>query len=120
LLPAPETVAQASKATSPHWPWIPTAVGAGAAVAAGLCLLVAKSRYDAMADRSKLHVEIIELKNEGEAWQTAAMVTSGVAVIGLATGIVGFATAGSRKSAITPTATVLRGGGLVALTGVLP
>jgi hypothetical protein len=120
LLPRPEAIAQSSQAGSLHWPWIPTVVGASAAIATGLCLLMAQRRYDAMADKSRLHVEIIELKNEGEAWQTAAIVTSSVALIGLATGIVGFATAGSRNSAITPTATVLNGGGMVALTGTLP
>ena len=120
LRPGAEVAAQSSEAGSPRWPWLPTAVGASAAVAAGLCLLMAKRRYDAMADKSRLHVEIIELQNEGEAWQTAAIVTSSVAVIGLATGIVGFVTAGSRKTTIAPTATVLSGGGLVALTGTLP
>ncbi|HEX7499694.1 MAG TPA: hypothetical protein VF524_05235 [Polyangia bacterium] len=120
LLPDPEVVAQSSEAGSPRWPWLPTAIGASAAVAAGLCLLMAKRRYDAMADKSRLHVEIIEFQNEGEAWQTAAIVTSSVAVIGLTTGILGFVTAGSRKTTITPTATVLSGGGIVALTGTLP
>jgi hypothetical protein len=81
---------------------------------------MAKRRYDAMADRSKLHVEIIELQNEGKSWQTAAIVTSSVAMISLATGVIGFLTTGSRKNAVTPTATVLNGGGLVALTGMLP
>jgi hypothetical protein len=120
FLPRPEAVAQSSQAGSLRWPWIPTVVGASAAIATGLCLLMAQRRYDAMADKSRLHVEIIELKNEGEAWQTAAIVASSVALIGLATGIVGFATAGSRNSTITPTATVLSGGGMVALTGRLP
>ena len=120
VLPGPEVVAQSSEAGSQRWPWIPTAVGASAAVAAGLCLLMAKRRYDAMADRSKLHVEIIELQNEGKSWQTAAIVTSSVAMISLATGVIGFLTTGSRKNAVTPTATVLNGGGLVALTGMLP
>ena len=120
LLPGPEAVAQSWKAGSLRWQWIPTVVGASAAVASGLCWLMAKRRYDAMADKSRLQVEVIELKEEGEAWQTAAIVTSSVAVIGLATGIVGFATAGSGKSTVTPTATVLRSGGLVALTGTLP
>jgi len=120
LLPGPDIVAQSSEAGSPRWPWLPTAVGASAGVAAGLCLLMAKRRYDAMADKSRLHVEIIELKNEGEAWQTAAIVTSSVAVIGLTAGILGFVTAGSRKVTLAPTATMLSGGGLVALTGTLP
>lgn len=120
LLPAPDVVAQSSVAGSPRWPWLPTAIGASAAVAAGLCLLMAKRRYDAMADKSRLHVEIIELQNEGETWQTAAIVTSSLAVIGFATGVVGFVTAGSRKVTLAPTATVLSGGGLVALTGTLP
>jgi hypothetical protein len=120
LLPGPDIVAQSSEAGSPRWPWLPTAVGASAGVAAGLCLLMAKRRYDAMADKSRLHVEIIELQNEGKAWQTAAIVTSSVAVIGLTAGILGFVTAGSRKTTITPTATVLSGGGIVALTGTLP
>jgi len=120
LLPVPEAVAQSSAAGYLRWQWIPTVVGASAAVTAGLCLLMAKRRYDAMADKSRLHTEVIELKDEGEAWQNAAIVTSSVAVIGLTTGIVGFVTAGSRKSTITPTATVLSGGGLIALTGTLP
>jgi hypothetical protein len=120
LLPGPDVVTQSAETGSPRWPWIPTAVGASAAVATGLCLLMAKRRYDAMADKSRLHVEIIELQTEGEAWQTAAIVTSSVAVIGLATGIIGFVTTGSHKTTIAPTATVLNGGGLVALTGTLP
>jgi hypothetical protein len=120
LLPGAEVVAQSSEARYPHWPWLPTTVGASATVAAGLCLFMAKRRYDAMADRSRLHAEIIELQSEGEAWQTAAIVTSSVAVIGLATGIVGFVTGRSSKNTITPTAMVLSGGGLVALTGTLP
>jgi hypothetical protein len=118
----PEQTATASAPSSPSpvygpgvakaWPWIPTVLGGSAAVAAGLCALVARDRYNALADKSQPYASAVVLKEEGENWQTASYVLVGVAVVGLATGIVGFAT----RPAVTP----VPGGAMVSLTGALP
>jgi hypothetical protein len=46
----------ASVRLEPHekqWPWIPTIVGSGAAVAAGICAVVARDRYNALSDKTQ-------------------------------------------------------------------
>jgi hypothetical protein len=100
----------------PQWPWIPTAIGASAAVAAGMCALVARNRYDSLSD-SRLTLDSAKtLKSEGESWQLASFVLSGAAAVGLGVGIVGFAT----RSPVTAVASPLPGGGMVAVGGGLP
>ena len=95
-----------------RWPWIPTLLGSGAAVAAGICALVARERYDGLSDRSQSYASALALKDSGESWQTASFVLAGVAAVGFGTGIFGFAT----RAAVAP----LPGGGMVALAGAFP
>ena len=59
------------------WPWIPTLVGSGAAVAAGICAVVARDRYNALSDKSQPFQSAQALKGEGQNWQLASFVLSG-------------------------------------------
>jgi hypothetical protein len=122
LVPEPadaESVRKAAEPSSPRWPWIPFAVGVGAAVGAGLCALAAQARYDALSDKSRPYAQAVSLKQEGENWQIGAFVASGVAVAGLGVGIWGFATSRPADS-FTPTVAVIPGGAMLAMTGGLP
>ncbi len=102
-------------ARKPLWPWIPTAIGAGAAVAAGFCGLVARDRYEGLADKTQSYASARALKSEGERWQLAGLVLAGVAVAGVTTGAIGFAT---RSPAVV--AAPAPGGAVVSLAGGLP
>jgi hypothetical protein len=106
--------------TPRQWPWIPTLVGSGAAVAAGICAVVARDRYNTMADRSQPFQTAQAAKVEGQKWQVASFVLSGVAVAGLTTGLIGFATRSSERSSVALVATSVRGGGMVAAAGDWP
>ena len=115
--PPPVEVSKASVAPPmPQWPWIPTAIGGAAAVAAGICALAARNRYNALSD-SRLTLDSAKtMKSEGEGWQLASFVLSGAAAVGLGIGIVGFAT----RSPVTAAASPVPGGGMVAVAGGLP
>jgi hypothetical protein len=110
--PPPSAPIVHSTVAAKPWPWIPLAIGASAATAAGICALVARDRYDALADKSQPYASAVVLKDQGENWQTASYVLAGVAAVGVATGVLGFAT----RPAVTP----VPGGAVVALTGDLP
>ena len=107
------TLAPATR--KPQWPWIPTAIGAGAAVAAGICGVVARDRYEALSDRRHSYASARAFKSEGENWQLASFVLAGVAVAGIGTGVVGFA---ARSPVVV--AAPAPGGGMVTIAGGLP
>ena len=102
------------------WPWIPTLVGAGAALSAGACALVALQRYDGLSDRNQTLDSARSLKSSGENWQTAAYVLSGVAAVGLGVGIVGFATRSSEGHAVAASLSPLPNGGMATMAWGLP
>ena len=103
-----------------QWPWIPTIVGSGAAVAAGICAIVARDRYNALSDRSQPYQAAQALKSEGQNWQVASFVLSGAAVAGLTTGLLGFATRSSETSSLSASAAPIPGGGMIAVVGDWP
>lgn len=78
----------------PRWPWIPIAVGGGAAVAAGIFAALSRDRYDALADKNQPIESARSHKSAGEHWQTASLVLAGVAAAAVGTGIVGFVMGG--------------------------
>ena len=121
-LPEPADVVHLRKAepSSARWPWIPFTVGAGAAVGATLCALAAQRRYDALSDRTRSYSQAVSLKQQGESWQTAAFIASGVAVVGLGIGIWGFAASTKAANSFAPTVAVIPGGAMLAMTGGLP
>jgi hypothetical protein len=112
-------LARKAEPTPARWPWIPFTVGVGAAAGATLCAFAAQQRYEALSDKSRPYSQAVSLKREGENWQTAAFIASGVAVAGLGVGIWGFATSRPANS-LTPTVAVIPGGALFAMTGDLP
>lgn len=112
---AVDITTQAPAIRKPWWPWIPTVIGAGAALAAGICGVVARDRYEALSDRRQSYASARAFKSEGENWQLASFVLAGVAVAGLGTGVVGFAT----RSPVVVAAPA-PGGGMVAIAGRLP
>jgi hypothetical protein len=107
-------------APRPWWPWIPTAVGAGAAIAAGICAAVARDRYNGLSDKGQSYDSARALKSQGESWQLASFVLAGVAVAGLGTGIVGFSTRSSGGPSVAALVSPVQGGAMVALAGDLP
>ena len=104
----------------PRWPWIPTVIGSGAAVGAGICAIVARDRYDALSDKSRPYQAAQALKAEGQNWQVAGLVLSGVAVVGLTTGLIGFVTGSPKPAPVSALATPIPGGGMIAIAGDLP
>jgi hypothetical protein len=118
--PAADLVAAAGRETKPRWPWIPTALGAGAAIGAGVCGLIARNRHEGLADKTQPYSGAQALKSSGERWQLASFVLSGVAAVGLGTGIVGFSTRSSGASTVVAVATPIPGGGVVGIAGGLP
>ena len=113
----------ASVSLQPHakqWPWIPTMVGSGAAIAAGICAVVARDRYNALSDKSQPFQAAQALKGEGQNWQVASFVLAGVAAAGLTTGLIGFVTRSSERSSLSAVATPIPGGGIVAVAGDWP
>jgi hypothetical protein len=121
---AAEVAAVSLEPTPSRWPWIPTMVGTGAAIAAGVCAAVARDRYNTLADRSQPFQSAQAVKSEGQKWQVASFVLSGVAVAGLTTGLIGFATQSSdrqsERSSVALVAAPVQGGGMVAVSGVWP
>jgi hypothetical protein len=121
--PRGPSVEVASVSLQPYekrWPWIPTMVGSGAAVAAGICAVVARDRYNALSDKSQPFQSAQALKGEGQNWQLASFVLSGVAVAGLATGLIGFVTRSPERSSLSAVATPIPEGGMVAVAGDWP
>lgn len=114
------TVRPTLEPSKPRWPWIPTAVGAGAAVAAGICAGISRSHYNALADREQSLDSARSEKSAGENWQTASWVLAGVAALGVGAGAVGFVTRSSNAGPLTAVATPVPGGGMVALAGSMP
>jgi len=113
----------ASVSLQPHekqWPWIPTIVGSGAAVAAAICAVVARDRYNALSDKSQPFQAAQSLKGQGQKWQVASFVLSGVAAAGLTTGLFGFITRSSERSSLSAVAAPVPGGGMVAVAGNWP
>lgn len=109
------------KTTSrPKWPWIPTAVAAGAGLAAGLCALMARDRYNGLSDRSQPVERARSLKSSGERWQTTSYVLAGVAAAGLAVGIVGFALPVSGGRTANAALAPIPGGGMAMMTWGMP
>jgi len=103
-----------------QWPWIPTILGSGAALAAGICAVVARNRYNALSDKTRPYDQASALKTEGEHWQIASYVLSGVAVAGLGTGLIGFVAHPSQRRSVGALATPLPGGGMLAISGDIP
>jgi hypothetical protein len=103
-----------------RWPWIPTVLGSGAALAAGICAVVARNRYNALSDKSQPYDQASALKTEGEHWQIASYVLSGVAVAGFGTGLIGFVVHSSQRRTVAAMATPLPGGGMLAISGDIP
>lgn len=114
------TVQAALEPSAPRWPWIPTAIGAGAAVAAGIAAGISRGHYNALEDKGQSLASARSEKSAGEKWQTTSLVLAGVAAIAVGTGIVGFAAGSSDAGQVRATATPIPGGGMVALTGSLP
>jgi hypothetical protein len=100
-----------------QWPWIPTAMGSGAAAAAGICALISRGHYNALSDRAQTYDSAVSHKAAGESWQTAALVLSGVAVVGLGTGLIGFATRPPAGPTVSAVASPMPGGGMIAIAG---
>jgi hypothetical protein len=118
-LPAELAVVRLEPRTS-RWPWIPTVVGSGAAVMAGICAVLARDRYNALSDKSQPYQAAQTLKSDGQSWQVASFVLSGVAVAGLTTGLIGFATRSSERSSLSAVAAPMAGGGMIAVAGDWP
>jgi hypothetical protein len=106
--------------TPRRWPWIPTILGSGAAVAAGICAVVARNRYNALSDKSQPYDQASALKTEGEHWQIASYVLSGVAAAGLSTGLIGFIVRPSQRYSVVALTTPISGGGMLSLSGDMP
>ena len=119
-LPSAELVAARAAKPKRRWPWIPTAIGAGAAVAAGVCAVVARGHYNALSDTTQPYGSAQAHKSAGENWQTASLVLSGVAVVGVGTGIIGFSARSSGGSSVTTMASPVPGGGVIAIAGDFP
>ncbi len=108
------------RASRAQWPWIPTAIGAGAVLGAGVCAFMARQKYDDLSDRDQSLDSARSLKSSGETWQTAAFVLSGVAVAGLGVGIVGFATRSAGGPTVKAVASPMPGGGMAMMAWGLP
>jgi len=101
------------------WPWVPTAVGAAAALASAGFGVAANRRYAALSDRSLSLGSALATRDEGKKLQTASLALAGVAAAGLAVGIAGFLLSPRPAQASLGVAPV-RGGAMVAVTGSLP
>jgi hypothetical protein len=118
--PSVDLSTAATESPPRRWPWIPTAIGAGAAIGAGICAVIARDRYNGLSDKNQPYDNARTLKSQGEGWQVAAFVLGGVAAAGLATGIVGFSIGPAAGSSVSASVSPVPGGGMVAVTGGLP
>jgi hypothetical protein len=103
-----------------QWPWIPTILGSGAAVAAGICAIVSRDRYNALSDRSQPYQTAQALKAEGQNWQIASFVLSGVALAGVTTGLIGFLMRSPERASLSAIAAPMPGGAMLAIAGEWP
>ena len=121
--PAIEALKPEPRTLSQLWPWIPTAVGAASAIAAGGCALAAKGHYDSLVNKTVPLDRAQGARNDGKTLQTAGLVLTGVAAAALAAGIVGFVQGASTQAppkvalGLVP---VAAGGVAVGLSGRLP
>ena len=67
---------------------------------AGICAVVARERYNALSDKSQPYQTAVGLKAAGQNWQLASIVLSGAAVVGLATGLIGFISRSSESPTV--------------------
>ncbi|HEY3446064.1 MAG TPA: hypothetical protein VGK67_06835 [Myxococcales bacterium] len=88
--PALQVASPAPRTLSKVWPWIPTAVGAASALAAGGCAIGAKIQYDSLVNRTVSPDRAPGARTDGKNLQTASLVLTGVAAAALAAGVVGF------------------------------
>jgi hypothetical protein len=79
---------------------------------------MARDRYNALSDKSQPYLAAQATKTEGERWQLASYIFSGVSVAALTAGILGFGiqSKGSIRADVMP----VPGGGAVFLAGALP
>lgn len=110
----------AHEMSKPQWPWLPTAIGAGAAIGAGICAFMARQKYDGLSDRNQSLDSARSLKSSGERWQTAAIVLSGAAAAGLGVGIAGFAMRSSGGHTVKAAVSPSPGGGMAMMAWELP
>ena len=89
-------------------------------MAAGICAVVARDRYNGLEDKRQSYASAHALKSQGESWQLAGFVLAGVAVVGIGTGIVGFSTRSSGSPSVAAVVSPVPGGGMVAVAGDLP
>jgi hypothetical protein len=82
--------------------------------------VVARGHYNALSDTTQPYGSAQAHKSAGENWQTASLVLSGVAVVGVGTGIIGFSTHSSGGSSVTTLASPVPGGGVIAIAGDFP
>ncbi len=106
--------------TQKEWPWLPTLLGTSAAMAAGICAVVARNRYNALSDKSQPYASAQALKTEGQDWQIASLVLAGVAAVGLGAGITGFVTRPPEHASVAGLVAPIPGGGMFAIAGDLP
>lgn len=114
------TTAPAASSATPRWPWIPMAVGVGAGLAAGVCALVARERYNELSDKTQSLESARSLKSSGESWQWASYLLAGAAAAGVAVGIAGFVLSPSGGHTATATVAPLPGGGMAMMAWGLP
>jgi len=115
-----EVVAVSLEPQKRQWPWIPTILGSGAAVAAGICAIVSRDRYNALSDRSQPYQTAQALKGEGQNWQIASFVLSGVALAGVSTGLIGFVMRSPERASLSAVAAPMPGGAMLAVAGEWP
>ena len=101
------------------WPWIPTATGIGAALAAGGCAIASRARFNALSDRSLPLQDAQKARDEGQRLQTTSFVMTGVAAAAVATGVIGFLV-GPGQAKVSLGGAPLAGGGALVVSGSLP
>jgi hypothetical protein len=101
-----------------RWPWIPTLIGAGAAVGTGICAYAARRRYNDLSNKKLAYGQAEDIRDAGKNWQTASLVFAGVAATGLTIGLIGFFSEPEQEPRVVISPAV--GGGMIALVGGLP
>ena len=99
------------------WPYIPLAVGVAAGVSAVVCGVLARDRYDALANRNWSFAGAQSLKSQGEDLQVASFVLGGTAVVGSLVAWAGFS---KKRTTIRPVALATADRAYLGLTGELP